>query len=56
MTYQIVGEDEADIKVGRISVAHRSRARWWASSRATSSKSSRPGGKRSYEIIAVRYV
>ena len=56
VTYQIVGEDEADIKANRISVGS-------PISRAVVGKSvgdvvvvAAPGGNRSYEIIAVRYV
>ena len=54
--WQIVGEDEADIKANRISVGS-------PISRAVVGKSvgdvvvvAAPGGNRSYEIIAVRYV
>jgi transcription elongation factor GreA len=54
--YQIVGDDEADIKVGKISVSS-------PISRALIGKYAgdvvavqAPGGKREYEIIQVRYV
>lgn len=33
VTYQIVGDDEADIKRGKLSVSSPSRERWWARSR-----------------------
>ena len=53
--YQIVGEDEADIRAGRISVTS-------PIARAVIGKSAgdvvdvaAPGGMRSYEIVAVRY-
>jgi transcription elongation factor GreA len=56
VTYQIVGEDEADIRAGRISVGS-------PIARALIGKSSgdvvdvaAPGRTRSYEIVAVRYV
>jgi transcription elongation factor GreA len=56
VTYQIVGEDEADIRAGRISVTS-------PIARALIGKSSgdivdvtAPGKTRSYEIIAVKYV
>jgi transcription elongation factor GreA len=56
ITYQIVGEDEADIKSGRISVTS-------PIARAVVGKSAgdvvdvtAPGGVRSYEIVKVRYV
>jgi transcription elongation factor GreA len=55
VTYQIVGEDEADIRAGRISVGS-------PIARALIGKSSgdvvdvaAPGRTRSYEIVAVRY-
>lgn len=54
-TYQIVGEEEADIKAGRLSVTA-------PLSRALVGKSigdfvevSAPGGTQSYEIVAVNY-
>ena len=54
--YQIVGEDEADIKAGRLSIGS-------PMARALISKEAgdvvdvvTPGGKRSYEIIEVEYV
>jgi len=55
VTYTIVGEDEADIRAGRIAVIS-------PIARALIGKSERdavdvvaPGGNRSYEIVAVRY-
>lgn len=55
MTYQIVGEDEADIKGGKISVGS-------PTGRALIGKNSgdvvevqTPGGRREFEILAVRY-
>jgi transcription elongation factor GreA len=56
VTYQIVGEDEADIKAGRISVgAPIARARG-GTSEGDLARVAAPGGQRNYEIIAVRYV
>jgi transcription elongation factor GreA len=56
ITYQIVGEDEADIKTGRISITS-------PIARALVGKSAgdvvdvvAPGGKHSYEVVKVRYV
>ena len=56
VSYQIVGEDEADIRAGRISVGS-------PIARALIGKSSgdvvdvaAPGRTRTYEIVAVRYV
>ena len=55
-TYQIVGEDEADIKAGRISVGSPIARALVGKSEGDSVEVATPGGKRSYEIIAVRYV
>ena len=54
-TYQIVGEDEADIKAGRISVGSPIARALVGKSEGDSVDVTTPGGKRSYEIIAVRY-
>jgi transcription elongation factor GreA len=56
VTYQIVGEDEADIKAGRISVGSPIARALVGKSEGDSVEVTTPGGKRSYEIIAVRYV
>ena len=56
LTYQIVGEDEADIKAGRISVGSPIARALVGKSEGDSVDVTTPGGKRSYEIIAVRYV
>ena len=55
-TYQIVGEDEADIKAGRISVGSPIARALVGKHDGDSVEVATPGGKRSYEIIAVRYV
>ena len=54
--YQIVGEDEADIRAGRCRSPRRSRARWSASPKATWSTSRRRAARRSYEITSVEYI
>ncbi len=56
MTYQIVGEDEADIKSGRISFASPIARALVGKSEGDSAEVAAPGGKRNYEVIAVRYV
>ena len=56
VTYQIVGEDEADIKAGRISVGSPIARALVAKGEGDSVEVTTPGGKRNYEIIAVRYV
>ena len=45
MTYQIVGEDEADLKQGLVNI-----------SSPISAEVQTPGGTRRFEIVAVRYV
>jgi transcription elongation factor GreA len=56
VTYQIVGEDEADIKAGRISVGSPIARALVAKGVGDAVEVATPGGKRNYEIIAVRYV
>ena len=56
VTYQIVGEDEADIKSGRISVGSPIARALVGKSQGDAVQVSTPGGQRSYEIIAVRYI
>lgn len=55
VTYQIVGEDEADIKAGRISFASPIARALVAKSEGDQAVVAAPGGQRCYEIIAVRY-
>lgn len=56
VTYQIVGEDEADIKAGRISVGSPIARALVGKSEGDVVQVSTPGGQKSYEIIAVHYV
>ena len=56
VTYQIVGEDEADIKAGRISFASPIARALVGKGEGEQAQVVAPGGQRSYEIIAVRYV
>ncbi len=56
LTYQIVGEDEADIKASRISVGSPIARALVGKSEGDSVEVAAPGGKRNYEIIAVRYL
>jgi transcription elongation factor GreA len=53
--YQIVGEDEADIRAGRISIASPIARALIAKSVGDVVEVAAPGRTRSYEIIAVRY-
>jgi transcription elongation factor GreA len=55
VTYQIVGEDEADIKAGRISFASPIARALVGKGEGEQALVTAPGGQRSYEIIAVRY-
>jgi transcription elongation factor GreA len=55
VTYQIVGEDEADIKAGRISVGSPIARALVGKSEGDAVTVTAPGGNRNYEIIAVRY-
>jgi transcription elongation factor GreA len=56
VTYQIVGEDEADIKSGRISFASPIARALVGKSEGDAVEVAAPSGKRNYELIAVRYV
>lgn len=56
VTYQIVGEDEADIKHGRISVSSPIARALIGKEEGDVAVVQAPGGTREYEILAVRYV
>jgi transcription elongation factor GreA len=55
VTYQIVGEDEADIKDGRISVSSPIARALIGKEEGDLVKVQAPGGVREYEILAVEY-
>lgn len=55
VTYQIVGEDEADIKQGRISVSSPIARGLIGKEAGESVEVKTPGGLKRYEIIDVRY-
>ena len=55
MTYQIVGEDEADLKAGRISVGSPIARALIGKEAGDTAHVQAPGGVKSYEIIEVRY-
>ena len=55
VTYQIVGDDEADIKDGKISVSSPIARALIGKSEGDTADVAAPGGMRSYEILAVRY-
>ena len=54
-TYQIVGEDEADIKTGLISVSSPIARALIGKSEGDIASFEAPGGVREFEILAVRY-
>ncbi|MEJ2630006.1 MAG: transcription elongation factor GreA [Acidihalobacter sp.] len=56
VTYQIVGEDEADIKNGRISVSSPIARALIGKEEGDIAVVQAPGGTREYEVLAVRYV
>ena len=54
--YQIVGDDEADIKASKISVNSPIARALIGKSEGDTADVQAPGGLRSYEVVAVRYV
>jgi transcription elongation factor GreA len=56
VTYQIVGDDEADIKAGKISVGSPVARALIGKFAGDLAKVQAPGGVREYEILDVRYV
>ena len=56
VTYQIVGDDEADIKHGKISVSSPIARALIGKSEGDTADVQAPGGVRSYDVLAVRYI
>ena len=56
VTYQIVGDDEADLKLGLISVSSPIARALIGKEAGDVAEVQAPGGKRSYEVIEVRYL
>jgi transcription elongation factor GreA len=56
VTYQIVGEDEADIKQGKISVSSPIARALIGKSAGDVAEVQAPGGLREYEILNVKYI
>lgn len=56
VSYQIVGEEEADISEGRISIASPIARAMIGRSEGDVAVVAAPGGERSYEIVRVQYV
>jgi len=55
VTYQIVGEDEADIKQGKISISSPTARALIGRSAGDTAEVRAPGGTRVYEILDVKY-
>ena len=55
-TYQIVGEDEADIKQGKVSISSPIARALIGKKTGDSVEVNTPGGGKSYEIVAVAFV
>lgn len=56
VTYQIVGEDEADIKFGRVNISSPIARALIGKDEGDSVEFQAPGGLKRYEIIAVMYI
>jgi len=56
VTYQIVGDDEADIKAGKISISSPIARALIGKSEGDVADVQAPGGVRSFEIIEVQYI
>ena len=56
VTYQIVGEDEADIKFGRVNIGSPIARALIGKNEGDTAEVQAPGGVKSYEIIAVMYI
>ncbi len=56
VTYQIVGEDEADIKANRISITSPIARALIGKEEGDVAEVKAPGGIKSYEILAVKYI
>ncbi|MGQ0834741.1 MAG: transcription elongation factor GreA [Gammaproteobacteria bacterium] len=55
VVYQLVGEDEADIRSGRVSITSPIARAIVAKARGDIVDVAAPGGTRSYQIVAIRY-
>ena len=56
VTYQIVGEDEADIKYGRVNIGSPIARALIGKDEGDTAEVQAPGGLKRYEIIAVMYI
>lgn len=56
VTYQIVGEDEADIKLGLVNISSPIARALIGKEEGDTAVVQAPGGARDYDIVAVRYI
>jgi transcription elongation factor GreA len=56
VTYQIVGEDEADIKAGRVNISSPIARALIGKDEGDTAEVQAPGGIKRYEIISVMYI
>jgi transcription elongation factor GreA len=56
VTYQIVGEDEADLKQGRINISSPIARALIGKGEGDSAEVQTPGGIKHYEVVGVRYI
>jgi transcription elongation factor GreA len=56
VTYQIVGEDEADLKLGFINISSPIARALIGKSEGDTAVVQAPGGEKHYEVVAVRYL
>lgn len=55
-TYQIVGDQEADVKIGKISISSPISRALIGKSEGDSVEVAAPGGAKSYEILSVKFI
>ena len=56
VTYQIVGEDEADLKLGRVNISSPIARALIGKEEGATADVLAPGGIKSYEIVSVKYI
>ena len=56
VTYQIVGEDEADLKLGRVNISSPIARALIGKEEGDTAVVQAPGGERRYEVVGVRYL
>ncbi len=56
VTYQIVGEDEADLKLGRVNISSPIARALIGKEEGATAEVLAPGGIKSYEVVSVKYI